>query len=227
MESGTDGGFREEKFDLSGWSLWGRHNLENLAAAAAAARFAGAGHSAVQNAIITFRAPEHRFETVAVIDGITYIDDSKATNAAATVRALESTPRPVVLVAGGLGKDEDYSLLGRTVAGLAEHGMMRGVVLMGRDAGIIRDALNAQPGPGLAVEVVNTLKDGKIAMQDAVRKAMALTSAGDIILLSPACASFDMFSGYRERGHVFRAALKAIACRHNQCAGEHELCHDT
>ncbi len=192
-----------ERYGLGGWSLSGRHNLENLAAAIAAARLAGANPVGIQHAIETFRAPAHRFETVAVSCGITYIDDSKATNVAAALRAIESVPGPVVLIAGGLGKNEDYSELARVVMRRYRSGLMRGVILIGRDAPVMRDAFGKLASP-VPLELLDNAADGRAAMSRAIESAALLAMPGDTILLSPACASFDMFESYSHRGKVFR-----------------------
>ncbi len=213
LPSQDKSGIREEKYDLSNWQPAGRHNLENLAAAALSARLAGAKADGIKKGIETFRPPAHRFETVAVSDGITYIDDSKATNVAAAIRALESVSGPVVLIAGGLGKDEDYMPLARKVAGLADCGMMRGVVLLGRHGPRIAAAIFGVSLPKtVSVELLTAFSDGRDAMEQAVRQAVNLAMPGDAVLLSPACASFDMFSDYGHRGAVFTQAVKEIAC---------------
>jgi len=209
------GGHRvTERYDISCWQLSGRHNIENLVAAVAAARLAGARPSGIREGIGTFQAPAHRFEKVAVRDGITYIDDSKATNVAAAVRALEAAPGPVVLIAGGLGKNEDYAPLASAVAALAERNMMRAVVLMGRQASDIDRAMSGVALPAyMAVELLPAIEDGRAVMYQAVKRARNLAYTGDVVLLSPACASFDMFSGYADRGDAFKDAVKDIACR--------------
>jgi len=203
----------EEHYDLAKWGLAGRHNLENLAAAALATRLAGAGPEGIRRGIETFMAPAHRFETVAVSGGITYIDDSKATNVAATVRALESVRGPVVFIAGGLGKNEDYMPLAWKLSQLAGSGMLRAVVLLGRHGPQIAGAIGSVALPeNVPVEVLTAFASGQSAMEHAVRRAVHMAKPGDVVLLSPACASFDMFSDYGHRGLVFKGAVKEIAC---------------
>jgi UDP-N-acetylmuramoylalanine--D-glutamate ligase len=208
-----DAGMKTENYDLSGWHLSGRHNLENLAAAVTAARLAGAKPDGIKRGIESFRAPAHRFDTVAVSGGITYIDDSKATNAAAAIRAVESARGPVILIAGGLGKNEDYMPLARAVARLAARGMMRAVMLLGRHGPEIARAMADVALPDhVPVELLSASHDGQTVMNHAVSRAVHFAMPGDVVLLSPACASFDMFSDYGQRGNAFRNAVKAIAC---------------
>ncbi len=202
-----------EVYDLSGWGLVGAHNLENLAAAVVAARLMGASKDDIQRGIATFGAPAHRFETVVVAEGVTYIDDSKATNAAATIRALEACRSPVVLVAGGLGKDEDYEDLSHIIGRLAQCGMIRAVILVGVHGPRLARSLEGEAVRGIAVEIVSQTDDGQAAMDQAVSLALRYAIPGDVVLLSPACASFDMFSSYRERGRAFRRSVQEIACK--------------
>ncbi len=200
-----------EVYDLSAWGLVGRHNLENLAAAVSAARLVGASKNDIQKGIATFSAPAHRFETVAVAEGITYIDDSKATNAAATIRALEACHSPVVLVAGGLGKDEDYTDLSHTIGRLAQCGMIRAVILVGVHGPRLARSMEGEAVRGVAVELISRTDDGQAVMDQAVSLALRHATRGDVVLLSPACASFDMFSSYSERGRAFRRSVQEIA----------------
>jgi UDP-N-acetylmuramoylalanine--D-glutamate ligase len=145
----------------------------------------------------------HRVERVAEIDGIIYYDDSKGTNVGATVAALQGLGCKSVLIAGGEGKGQDFTPLNPAVA---QHA--RAVVLIGRDALLIESALN-----GSGVKVVNAEDMG-----DAVRQAAQLAQSGDAVLLSPACASFDMFRNYEHRAEVFVEAVGELklegACHH-------------
>jgi UDP-N-acetylmuramoylalanine--D-glutamate ligase len=125
---------------------------------------------------------------------VRWIDDSKGTNVGATIAALNGMGAPVVLIAGGEGKGADFSELRTPVANCA-----RAVVLIGRDAALIEKALDG------VVPVVNATD-----MQAAVREAARLAQSGDVVLLSPACASFDMFRNYEHRGQVFAQAVKEV-----------------
>lgn len=176
--------------------LPGRHNLVNVLAAMALAECVHVPLDAMKRAVSRFQGLRHRVEVVLERDGVRWIDDSKGTNVGATVAALNGMGAPVILIAGGDGKGADFSALRAPVASCA-----RAVVLIGRDAALIEEALAG------VVPVV------KVAdMQAAVREAARLAQIGDVVLLSPACASFDMFRNYEHRGQVFAQSVKeAIA----------------
>jgi len=174
--------------------LPGRHNLANVLAALALADAAGVPRAAQLSAIRTFRGLPHRTELVAERDGVRWINDSKGTNVGATVAALAGMTAPVVLIAGGDGKGADFSGLKPVCARHA-----RAVVLIGRDAPLIEAALGG---------VVPIVRAGD--MRDAVTQARALARPGDLVLLSPACASFDMFRNYEHRGDVFRSTVEEM-----------------
>ncbi len=171
--------------------LWGRHNLANVLAALALGHAIGLPMEAMLSAARNFRGLPHRTQWVAECDGVNWYDDSKGTNVGATLAALEGMPEPVVLIAGGKGKGADFTPLRDAVRARA-----RAVVLIGQDAPAIAEALQ---------DVVPVVRAA--GMEQAVREARRLAQAGDSVLLSPACASFDMFSGYEERGRVFAAAV--------------------
>jgi UDP-N-acetylmuramoylalanine--D-glutamate ligase len=172
--------------------LPGRHNLANALAAMALAEEVGVPFDAMRRAIGHYKGLRHRTEQLAERDGVRWINDSKGTNVGATVAALNGMDSPVVLIAGGDGKGADFSDLRAPVARHA-----RAVVLIGRDAPLIEAALAAQVP-------VKHAQD----MRQAVALARQLAQPGDIVLLSPACASFDMFRNYEQRGDVFAAAVR-------------------
>lgn len=172
--------------------LPGKHNLANVLAAMALAEAIGVSRAAQLEAIRAFRGLPHRTELVAEREGIRWINDSKGTNVGATVAALRGMDAPVVLIAGGDGKGADFSALREVCAAHA-----RAVVLIGRDAARIDAALAGAVPTERAVD-----------MRDAVRRAGAHARPGDVVLLSPACASFDMFRNYEHRGEAFRAAVE-------------------
>jgi UDP-N-acetylmuramoylalanine--D-glutamate ligase len=174
--------------------LPGRHNLLNVLAAMALAESVHVPLDAMKRAVARFHGLHHRTELVLERDGVRWIDDSKGTNVGATVAALNGMDAPVILIAGGDGKGADFSELRTPVAKRA-----RAVVLIGRDAALIEKALAG------VVPVVNAGD-----MHVAVREAARLAQAGDVVLLSPACASFDMFRNYEHRGQVFAQAVKEI-----------------
>ena len=148
-------------------------------------------------ALRSFRGLPHRVEKVAELDGVTWYDDSKGTNVGATVAALNGLGglgRKIVVILGGDGKGQDFSPLRKAVARHA-----RAAVLIGRDGPLIEKAI----GGGVSMETATD-------MNDAVRRARALAQSGDAVLLSPACASFDMFRNYEHRAQVFIAAVRAL-----------------
>lgn len=177
-------------------TLAGRHNLGNALAALALGHCIGLPLDAMANTLRTFRGLPHRCEPVVEIDQVRYIDDSKGTNIGATCAALAGLGGEgnVVLIAGGQGKGADFTELRGPVAAHC-----RVVVLIGEDAPLIREALQG-----------TVTLEGASSMADAVERAAALAHPGDVVLLSPACASFDMFSGYVARGQAFREASLAL-----------------
>jgi UDP-N-acetylmuramoylalanine--D-glutamate ligase len=171
--------------------LRGAHNAENAMAAALAALLAGATVDAVREGLRTFEPLPHRLAAVPSVDGITWIDDSKATNPDAVVKALESFDAPIVLIAGGKGKNTDFSDLGRAASHRA-----KAVVLIGESAKAIGAAMS-----GVPVHYASS-------MEDAVDMAARAAAHGDVVLLSPGCASFDMFESAEHRGVVFAALAR-------------------
>ncbi len=174
----------------------GTHNAANALAAFALARTLGLDAGKLADGLRAFRGLPHRLEAVAAFDGVTWYDDSKGTNVGSTVAALDGMRVPVVLIAGGIGKAQDFTPLAAPVARRA-----RAVVLIGRDARLIEAALG-----GTRVPVTHAA-----SMEDAVRAARAQAQPGDAVVLSPACASFDMFRNYGHRGEVFAACARALA----------------
>jgi len=176
--------------------LHGRHNVSNALAACALAHAGGAPLAALAAGLRTFRGLPHRVERIAEAGGVAWVDDSKGTNVGATIAALNGMGRKTVLIAGGEGKGQDFRPLAAPVRAHA-----RAVLLIGRDAPLIEAALS---GTGVPLERCRTL-------EEAVKRAAALAQRGDAVLLSPACASFDMFRDYAHRGQVFAQAVKECA----------------
>ena len=171
--------------------LHGTHNAANALAACALARALGVAREALARGLRTFRGLPHRLELVARIRGIDWYDDSKGTNVGATLAALRGLGRPAVLILGGEGKGQDFTPLAEPVRRLA-----RQVLLIGRDAPLIEKVV---PGERCG------------SLEEAVQKAARLAQPGDAVLLSPACASFDMFRDYRHRGEAFAAAVRKLS----------------
>ncbi len=174
----------------------GLHNATNAMAALALCRAIGLPVSALLHGLRDYAGEPHRVELIAAFDDIEFFDDSKGTNVGATVAALSGLSKHVVLIAGGDGKGQDFSPLAEPVAQYA-----RAVILIGRDAPLIREAL---ANTGVALIDAPTL-------ETAVPQAAAHAQPGDAVLLSPACASFDMFRNYEHRAQVFHEAVAALA----------------
>lgn len=174
--------------------LPGRHNLANVLAAAALADQARVAPVAIRAGVRDFHGLPHRTEVIGERNGVRYINDSKGTNVGATVAALAGMDTPVVLIAGGLGKGQAFDALREACR---QHA--RAVVLIGQDANRIEAAL-------AGVVPVHRAD----SMQSAVRAARDAAQAGDVVLLSPACASFDMFRDYRDRGEAFARAVRGL-----------------
>ncbi|TAG27172.1 MAG: UDP-N-acetylmuramoyl-L-alanine--D-glutamate ligase [Burkholderiales bacterium] len=176
----------------------GRHNAMNALAALALASAAGCSLSAMLYGLREYRGEPHRVEPVGIVGDVEYFDDSKGTNVGATVAALNGlgAERKIVVILGGEGKGQDFSPLAQPVSLYA-----RAVVLIGRDASLIEQALASS---GVRMQTAGS-------MEEAVKAAAQLTHAGDAVLLSPACASFDMFKDYKHRAEVFVNAVKQLA----------------
>jgi UDP-N-acetylmuramoylalanine--D-glutamate ligase len=177
--------------------LKGSHNLENVLAASAISLLAGAEPGRLEGVVRGFAGVEHRLEWVAEIDGVQYFNDSKATNVDATIKSLEAFPCHILLIAGGRDKGGDFSPLRALAAQRVKH-----LIVIGEAAGKIRDVLS---------DVVET--SGAASLQEAVLSASRKAAPGDIVLLAPACASFDMFQNYEHRGRVFKDAVRGLAAK--------------
>ncbi|MCZ7460881.1 UDP-N-acetylmuramoyl-L-alanine--D-glutamate ligase [Streptomyces sp. WMMC940] len=178
------------------------HNIANALAAAALARAFGVEPAAVREGLRAFRPDAHRIEYVAEVDGVAYVDDSKATNTHAAEASLAAYD-PIVWIAGGLAKGATFDELVRKSAE-----RLRGAVLMGADRALIAEAL-ARHAPEVPVVDLDRTDTG--AMSAAVREAARLARPGDTVLLAPACASMDMFANYNKRGEAFADAVRTLA----------------
>ncbi len=180
--------------DLGGFKLTGRHNLENACAAGLAALAAGGLPDAIQGTLNQYRGSAHRMEYVATIDEIDFYNDSRATNVDAVIRAVECFSKPVVLIMGGLDKGGDFKELRDIVP---RH--VKQLFVMGQASDLIRTALE---------DTVSTAT--VISMADAVKQAYRAGAAGDVVLLSPGCASFDMYDNYGRRGIDFKESVAKL-----------------
>ncbi|HEY7163705.1 MAG TPA: UDP-N-acetylmuramoyl-L-alanine--D-glutamate ligase [Candidatus Binatia bacterium] len=187
-------GGSEQRFPLKNVKIQGVHNVENIMAAVAVAATAGIDRDTIQNVLETFSGLEHRLEWVREKDGVRYYNDSKGTNVGAVVKSLASFSGPVILIAGGVDKGGSYAVLNEEVKRT-----VRRLVLFGAAKDIIARALGALTD---TVIVEN--------LEAAVRDAAAHAQPGDVVLLSPACSSFDMFRNYAERGTVFKNLVQAL-----------------
>ncbi len=175
--------------------LPGDHNVENVMAALAAGLACGAPVDSMRQTVRKFKGVEHRLEFVTELNGVKFYNDSKATNVDATIKCLEAFPAGVIVILGGKDKGSDYAPLAPLVRERCEH-----VILIGAAADKIAAALeNTKPLHRAAT------------MPEAVKLGLELGRPGDIVLLAPACASFDMFDNYEHRGRVFKEAVKALA----------------
>jgi UDP-N-acetylmuramoylalanine--D-glutamate ligase len=190
----------DEIYPVADLRLVGNHNLENAMAAYLCARLAGVDPAAIRRGAQAFRPQKHRMERIAERAGVDFYDDSKGTNVDAVAASMRGFPRPVVLIAGGVHKGSSYAPMFAALDGVA-----RGLVLIGQAAPLIRAAAAAH---GVDYPVIDA---GDMA--DAVAQAAALAAPGDAIVLSPACASYDMFKNFGERGMAFRAACAAIGAQ--------------
>ncbi|OGL06616.1 MAG: UDP-N-acetylmuramoylalanine--D-glutamate ligase, partial [Candidatus Rokubacteria bacterium RIFCSPLOWO2_02_FULL_71_18] len=188
-------GHVEEIGPVSEISLRGAHNVENVLAATACALWTGLAPAAIRRGIARFRGVPHRIEPIRELEGVQYYNDSKGTNVASTLRALDSFTERVVLIAGGKGKGQDFAPLAAAARGRVAH-----AVVIGEDGPAIAAALAAAGVPVTA----------RPTLAAAVEAARGLARAGDVVLLSPACASFDMFDNFEHRGDVFRKLVERL-----------------
>lgn len=182
--------------------LPGRHNVENTLAAACAARALGVEPEAIRSAVASFPGVPHRQEVVAVVEGVTYINDSKATNSEAAMMALDSYQAPVVLILGGSPKQAEY---GPLMARVRKKGAVP--VLVGETAGELEESARRAGVP---------IWHRAAGMEEAVALARREAVPGGIVLLSPACPSFDMFRDYEHRGDVFREIVHGYESKANE-----------
>jgi len=187
-------GGREEKYSLAKTSLKGIHNVENMMAALTAARIFGCSKKAIQGVINRFEGLEHRLEFVREIGGVRFYNDSKGTNVGSVVKSLQSFSEPVILIAGGKDKNGDLSPLEELIRKRVKHLILIGEAKerMNRELGGLTDTIMAK------------------TVEEAVLLAHRKAKAGEVVLLSPACSSFDMFKDYKERGKVFKEAVKHL-----------------
>ena len=176
-------------------ALQGKHNLYNSMAAALSARALEIRKETIRESLSDFQNIEHRLEYVMSVNGIEFINDSKATNINSTWYALESFHKPVVLILGGVDKGNDYSMLDEMV-----EKKVKAIVCLGLDTKKIHKAFKDK------VKVIVDVTSAEAAVNESYR----LAKPGDVVLLSPACASFDLFEDYEDRARQFKAAVRGL-----------------
>jgi UDP-N-acetylmuramoylalanine--D-glutamate ligase len=185
----------EMQMSVDDFTLKGKHNQYNSMAASMAATAVDIRKEKIREALQTFESLEHRMEPAGVVKGVTFINDSKATNVNSTWYALESMNNPVILILGGVDKGNDYSLLKELVKE-----KVKAIVCMGTENRKIHEAFG---------DIVSLMVNTENA-QEAVQAAFHFANKGDVVLLSPACASFDLFKNYEDRGNQFKQAVKNL-----------------
>jgi len=185
---------KEEDYSLTQTALKGIHNVENMMAALTTARIFGCSKKAIETALGRFEGLEHRLEFVREVEGVRFYNDSKGTNVGSVVKSLQSFSEPIVLIAGGKDKKGDLTPLRELIQSRVKHLILIGEARerMGREFGGLTDMAMAKN------------------MEEAVLLAYQSAKKGEVVLLSPACSSFDMFKDYKERGKVFKEAVFRI-----------------
>lgn len=179
---------------VSDVTLRGAHNIENVLAAMTVAGSYGVSPETMESVIHAFRGVEHRIEYVETISGIEFFNDSKATNVDSAIKAVESFPGNIIIILGGKDKGASYQPLAAAMRNRVKH-----VLLIGAASETISGALRDE-----------FPKTSASSMDDAVRQALSVGAPGDVVLLSPACASFDMFDNYEHRGREFKDAVRRM-----------------
>ena len=188
---------QESDFYLEELALGGKHNIYNSMAAAIAAKATGISDESIRDSFRTFQPIEHRLEPVASVGGVMYINDSKATNVDSAWYALECQKKPVVWIVGGKDKGNDYSVLFDLV-----REKVKGIVCLGVDNRKLHENFEQMVGSDHITDALSA--------EEAVRKASGMAKDGDVVLLSPCCASFDLFKSYEDRGRQFKEAVRNL-----------------
>ena len=183
------------QFDLNKTVLRGKHNQMNALFAIAVVNQFGISDKQIQDGLESFRNAPHRLESVAIIDGVEFINDSKATNVESVYYALDAIDRPIIWMVGGVDKGNDYSILDQLVTE-----KVKGIIGLGIDN---QKVLNHFYG-------MSSSMDDARSMEEALKFAKGIAVSGDVVLLSPACASFDLFKNYEDRGKQFKAIVKSM-----------------
>lgn len=190
----------EEVMDTKDILLPGRHNLENVCAAVMAAYCAGVKIPAIVDVLKTFKGLEHRLELTATIHGIRFYDDSFSTTPETAIAAIEAFTEPEILLLGGSSKNSDFTQLGQVISGAKN---IKAIIKIGEEWEKIKESIKGKLAHVQIIEDCDT-------MQEAVKKAASIAENGDVILLTPACASFDKFKNYKDRGQQFKQAVRDL-----------------
>ncbi len=191
---------REEKvIDIGDILLPGRHNLENVCSAIVVAIFGGAQMKAIVHVLKTFRGLEHRLELVAEVGGVRYYDDSFSTTPETAIAAIEAFDSPEILILGGSSKKSDFSQLGQIIFGVEN---VKAIIGIGDEWEKIKKEIKTD-----RIKIIEGLK----SMEEVVKTASEIAENGDVVLLSPACASFGMFENYKDRGEQFKKEVNKLS----------------
>ena len=193
----ADGGQVTELCRRDELKIIGRHNIQNALAAAAISFYAGIPAPVIREGLINFGGVEHRIEYCGSVDGVKYYNDSKATNVDAAVTAIEAIGKDIILIAGGDGKGQDFTDLIKNFRGRVKH-----LILLGRDGPLIGAAADKE-GYGDHESCTN--------MEECVKRAAQMADSGDTVLLSPACASWDMYDNFEQRGRHFKEIVARLS----------------
>ena len=178
--------------------LRGEHNLENIAAAMVTSRLVGVSPATIKSAVYSFKGLEHRLELVKEVKGVKYYNDSFSTTPETAIAAIKAFTEPLIIILGGSDKGSDYAPLGQTISSRRN---LKAIILIGKMAPTIRHSIHNFSG--------QILSGGKTMIQ-IIKQAELLAKPGDVVVLSPACASFDMFLNYKDRGNQFKAYVKKL-----------------
>ncbi|HZQ29788.1 MAG TPA: UDP-N-acetylmuramoyl-L-alanine--D-glutamate ligase, partial [Patescibacteria group bacterium] len=176
----------------------GKHNLENACAAAMAANLSGVSFENIAKVLKEFKGLEHRLELVRIVNGVSYYDDSFSTTPETAIAAIEAFKNPEILILGGSSKNSDFTELGRVISSKEN---IKAIIGIGVEWPIIKAKIDSK------VQIIEGIKD----MHSIVQKASEISSDGDVVLLSPACASFDMFKNYKDRGEQFKIEVSKLS----------------
>ena len=178
----------------------GKHNLENVSAAVLAATLSGVSKENIVLVLKTFKGLEHRLELVATINGVKYYDDSFSTTPETAMAAIEAFKEPEILILGGSSKNSDFTELGKVIS---LHKNIKAIIGIGLEWTKIKSKIKNQKSK---IKIIEGCKN----MREIVQKAVLISEPGDVALLSPACASFDMFKNYKDRGNQFKEEVKKL-----------------